>query len=108
MIDEHLMQFHAAYRDPGRARKIRAGRMFGVHELDSPEWKGIFGRQRDAKHFESGDTVGQDAFSAGFVDRRHASIHYGRLQTLSAGGNRRNDSRWPRSDNEDFTLFFHN
>ena len=57
---------------------------------------------------ESGNTLGQDALSAGLVDRGNSGIQNRYLQVEPARRDRRDDARGSRSDNDDLALFRHN
>lgn len=108
MVEEQLMQFYAAYGKARRARKIRAYGMFPIHKPDSAERKGAFRRKGYAEPAQSGNPLRQDALSAGLVYWGYACIQNRYLQIKPARGNRRNDARRSRSDNDDLTLSRHN
>jgi hypothetical protein len=82
--------------------------MFPIHKPDSAELKGAFRREGNAEPSESGDTLGQDALSAGLVDRWNPGVQNRNLQVESARRDRRDDARWSRSDNDDLASFSHN
>src|ERR1700674_1940854 len=74
VVDKQLMQLYAAHRKARCARKFRPCGMFLVHKPDSTECKGVFRRQADAEHSEGSNTLGQNALSAGLVDRGRSGI----------------------------------
>ena len=82
--------------------------MFPVHKPDSTERKSVFRRNGYPEPSQCGNTLGQDALSAGLVDRGYPGIQNSYLQVESAGRDRRDDARRSRSDNDDLTSFSHN
>jgi len=107
VLHEKLMQFYSTYRQARRAREIRARRMFLVRKPDSFKRKTALLRQGDAERAQSRNTLGQDAFSAGLVDRRISGIENNGTQSLAACRDRSNDPRRSRSDHNDRTLPSH-
>ena len=82
--------------------------MLFVHKSNSSKWKTAFGRQGDSKRAQGRNTLGKYALSAGLVDRGHSGVQNDCLQSVPARGDRRNDPRRSRSDNDDLASIRHN
>src|ERR1700676_1006008 len=91
----------------GRIRKLRVRGGLAAGKPDSSEWGGDIGIQMDSERAQCGNSLRQQSFSARFVNRRSAGVKNNRSETFLIRGDRRRDSRRPRSNYDDVGVWVH-
>src|SRR5579883_2406394 len=104
-VAEQLVQFGAADAPAGSRGKICLDARAVAYEPNAAKSECMVGGDANTDLRERGGCGGQQAFAAGFIDRRPCRVGHRYRESPEAHRDRRGQPRWTAADNQNVALY---